>query len=149
MAESRGKKFEGVIRECFESVPETSVMRLHDQMTGFKGSTNICDFIVYHYPNQFFIECKSVQGNTFPFSNMTDKQYTGMLEMSKIYGVRAGLIVWWVDHDVTAYIPISFVKRQKALGRKSIHYSLATQGDFEGVDGPIEIPARKEVSIKL
>lgn len=43
MAVNRGKKFENVIREAFEKVPNVSVDRLHDQTNGFKGSQNICD----------------------------------------------------------------------------------------------------------
>ena len=47
MAENRGKKFEDVVRQAFEKVPNVSIDRLHDQTTGFKGSQNICDLIVY------------------------------------------------------------------------------------------------------
>ena len=84
MAISRGKDFEKVIKECFELVPNTSVDRLHDQMNGFAGSTNICDFIVYHNPLIYYIECKSVHGNTLPFSNITKNQWQGLLAKSKI-----------------------------------------------------------------
>lgn len=43
MAYNRGKKFEDAIRESFEKVPGVSIDRIHDQTTGWKGSTNICD----------------------------------------------------------------------------------------------------------
>ena len=43
MGGNRGKKFEEVIRESFEKVPNVSIDRLHDQTNGFKGSQNICD----------------------------------------------------------------------------------------------------------
>ena len=41
--QNRGKQFEDVIETAFEKVPNTSVVRLHDQTTGYLGSTNHCD----------------------------------------------------------------------------------------------------------
>lgn len=43
MPPNYGKEFEGVVRKAFEQVPNVSIDRLHDQTTGFKGSSNICD----------------------------------------------------------------------------------------------------------
>ena len=54
------------IKEAFEKVPDTSVYRLYDTTNGFVGVANISDFIVYKFPCQYFIECKSVHGNVFP-----------------------------------------------------------------------------------
>ena len=109
MAVNRGKKFEEVIKESFLKVPNTSVIRLPDPTQGYLGVRNISDFIVYHYPYQYFIECKSVHGNTLPFSNITKNQYEGMLEMDKIKGVKAGIICWYIDKDITLFIPIKTI----------------------------------------
>ena len=122
MAVNRGKKFEEVIKEAFERVPDTSVVRLHDQTNGYLGGRNHCDFIVYHKPLEYHIECKSVHGNTLPFSNITDNQWQGLLEKSKIKGVVAGVICWWVDKDVTAFFPIQMLKSLRDIGDKSISY---------------------------
>jgi len=115
MAENRGKTFENIIKQAFEKVDGVSIDRLHDQMTGYKvTSANICDFIVYKKPYEYYIECKSVHGNTLPFSNITTNQWNGMLEKSKIEGVFAGVICWWIDKDITAFIPIwylDYIKR--------------------------------------
>ena len=43
MSFNRGKQFEKVIKEAFERVPGVSIDRLHDQTTGYVGSSNICD----------------------------------------------------------------------------------------------------------
>lgn len=43
MPPNYGKQFEQVVREAFEKVPNVSIDRLHDQTTGWKGSTNMCD----------------------------------------------------------------------------------------------------------
>ena len=123
MTVNRGKQFESVIKEAFEKVDGVSIDRLHDQMTGYKvTSANICDFIVYKKPYEYYIECKSVHGNTLPFSNITNNQRNGLLEKSKIPGVFAGVICWWIDKDITAFIPIQLLENWKWLGRKSVRY---------------------------
>ena len=132
---NRGKQFENVIRKAFVDVPDTSVDRVPDQMSGFYGSSNICDFVVYHYPTQYYIECKVTHGNTFPLSRITDKQLYGLCDKSKIFGVVAGVIVWWIDKDVTKFIPIETIMRMKESGKKSVsyaydHFSII---DIEGV----------------
>lgn len=144
MSQNRGKQFEEVIKKSFEKIPNVSVDRLHDQTTGYLGSKNICDFIVYKKPYEYYIECKSVHGNTFPFSNITDNQYKGLLEKSKIKGVIAGLMVWWIDRDVTAFVPIQFIEWQKTLERKSLPYGLADEVEFENWMSCITIPGKKK-----
>ena len=121
MTVNYGKKFEGIIREAFEKVPNVSIDRLHDQTTGFKGSSNICDFIVYREPYEYYFECKSVHGASLPFSNITDTQWNGLLEKSKIEGVFAGVICWWVDKDITRFIPIQILQMLKEEGKKSLN----------------------------
>ena len=46
MGVNRGKQFEDKIKEGFERVKNTSVIRLYDVMTGYEGICNPCDFIV-------------------------------------------------------------------------------------------------------
>lgn len=124
MTVSRGKKFEDVIRQSFEKVDGVSIDRLHDQTTGFKGSQNICDFIVYKEPYEYYIECKSVHGASLPFSNITETQWLGLLEKSVIKGVFAGIICWYIDKDITLYIPIQLLQYIKDNSEiKSFKYS--------------------------
>ena len=144
MGTNRGKQFEEVIKKSFLKLKNVSVDRIHDQTNGYAGSSNICDFIVYKYPYQYYIECKSVHGNTFPLSNLTDKQYKGLLNKSKIYGVCTGVLIWYIDRDVTVFVPISFIKWQKELGRKSIQYGLVSQCKFENIENPIVIKGKKK-----
>lgn len=143
MGINRGKKFEEVVRQAFEGVPDISIDRLHDQMTGYKGSQNICDFIVYRYPNQYYFECKSVYGNTLSihsnpkpdkngvlhgfYGNITDKQWEGLLEKSKIPGVTAGIICWWIDKDVTKFIRIEELNHLYQNNWKSIRFDHTEQ----------------------
>ena len=140
MTENRGKQFENVIREAFEKVPGVSIDRLHDQTTGFKGSQNICDFIVYKEPNEYYFECKSIHRASLPFSNITDTQWNGLLEKSKIEGVFAGIICWWVDKDITRFIPIQLLQAMKDHNMKSIRYDFT----LFGKDCCIEIKGKKK-----
>lgn len=122
MGKNRGKQFEEHIREAFEKLTDVSIDRLHDQTNGFKGSQNICDFIVYQKPYEYYFECKSVHGNTLPFTNITDTQWQGLLKKSQIKGVIAGIICWWVDLDETWFIPIWVIEDAKSvMNAKSIN----------------------------
>lgn len=158
MPVNRGKKFEEVIRTSFEKVSEVSIDRIPDQTNFYKGSQNICDFIVYKKPYEIYIECKTVHGNTLSihsnpkpdkygnlhgfYGNITDTQWEGLLEKSKIDGVVAGVICWWVDRDVTVFMPIQFLQKQKSMGRKSIQYGLATC-EFD-TNSPFELTGTKK-----
>lgn len=109
MAVNRGKQFEQCLKEAFQKVPNTTVVRLHDQTTGFAGGKNPCDFIIYHRPIMYAIECKSVHGNILPFSNITDYQWSELLKFSEVEGMLAGVICWWIDKDVTMFLPIQII----------------------------------------
>ena len=142
MTENRGKKFESVIRDAFLKVPNVSIDRLHDQTNGFKGSQNICDFIVYREPYEYYFECKSVHGNTLPLSNITETQWNGLLEKSQIEGVFAGVICWWLDKDKTVFIPIQTLELMKTIGMKSVRYDAID--DCDGDTDMIEIKGKKK-----
>lgn len=136
--QNRGKQFENVIEKAFKKVPNTSIVRLHDQTTGYLGSTNHCDFIVYNKPFEYHLECKSVHENTLSihsipkqdkngklhgfYGNITDTQWEGLLEKSKIPGVIAGVICWWIDKDITRFIPIQVLDYLREEGYKSIRF---------------------------
>ena len=128
---NRGKQFEQKVRESFEKIGDVSVDRIPDQTSKYKGSTNICDFMVYKNPHLFYIECKSVHGNTLPFLNIRPNQWNGLLEKSKIPGVVAGVMCWWVDCDTTKFIPIQMLEEMKNNNGKSIRYDvIASNGYF-------------------
>lgn len=122
MAENRGKQFEGVVKDSFNKLRDCSIDRLHDQTTGFAGSSNICDFIVYKYPTIIYLECKSCHGNTWSLSNLTDNQYKGLLEKCKYKGTVPGIMIWWIDRDITKFIHIEDIKHIKEQGAKSIKF---------------------------
>lgn len=122
---NRGKQFEDVFKAAVERVPDTAIVRLHDQTTGYYGSKNPCDFLIYHAPYMYAIECKSVHGNTLPLRNITDFQRTELVKMGNVNGVVAGVVCWWIDKDVTLFIPIQTIQQCYDDGWKSINYQKA------------------------
>lgn len=145
--QNRGKQFEKIIKESFEKVSDTSVYRLYDTMGGYSSVANIADYVIYHYPYQYFIECKTVlKGNTLSinsndpkkkYGNISNTQWEGMLEMSKIKGVYCGILCWWVEKDVTKFIPIQLLEVIHREGQKSIRY------DFGSLLSEHECPCRE------
>lgn len=119
---SRGKDFEGVIRKAFEKIPNTSVYRIPDQQNYKIGSKNPCDLFVYHRPILYAIECKATNKQSLPFTNITEFQWTELLKMSRVDGVVAGIMCWYVNCDTTLFIPIQFLEILKQNGAKSIRY---------------------------
>lgn len=143
MGQNRGKQFEQVIREAFEKVPNVSIDRLHDQTNGFLGSQNICDFIVYREPYEYYFECKSVHGASLPFSNITETQWNGLLQKSQIEGVFAGVICWWTQKDTTLFIPIQILEAERLEGKKSIRFDYKNQFLGYYPSGELEIETIK------
>lgn len=127
---NRGKKFEDVFKGAVEKIQGVALVRLHDQTTGFIGSKNPCDFLIYKSPYMYAIECKSVHGNRLPMTNITDYQYKELLRMSDVEGVIAGIVCWYIDRDITLFIPIKTVCALKYNGAKSISYEIKDDNEF-------------------
>lgn len=127
---NRGKQFEEQIEKAFLSVPETSCVRLIDPQGGQSGVANICDYICFHYPHEYFVECKSFYGNRLcihtnnpknKYGAISNTQWEGMLKQSKIPGVIAGVYAWYIDYDLTLFIPIQTLQRVYEEGYKSVN----------------------------
>ena len=134
---NRGKDFEEQIRIAFENIPDVSIDRIPDQMGGFAGGSNVCDFIVYDCPSIYYLECKSFYGNTMSifsnpktnklgvkhgfYGNITDTQWKGLLEKSKIKGAVAGYMIWAIEWDKTFFISAEDMKAWRDAGHKSIN----------------------------
>lgn len=140
MGVNRGKQFEEQIKAGFITVPDLVIERLPDPQNGYAGVRNICDFFVYSFPFLMFLECKSCYGNRLPFSNITENQWNGLLEKSKYTGVIAGYMVWYIDHDMTVFIPAKALKILKDGGCKSIGYN----DEIISSDYCILVPGKKK-----
>lgn len=139
MAQNKGKQFEAKFKADFLKTLEDSTLdRLYDTTNGFKTIANISDFIGYKYPNIFYLECKSHLKNTFPLANLT--QYEALKTKVGIPGVRAGVVLWFIDHDKIWYVPISTITKMIEDGKKSIH----ALKDIEAGYRILEIPSVKK-----
>lgn len=136
MALNKGKIWEKCVKESWESsFPNSFILRLPDQQNGYFGtSRNISDFIAFKSPYLFLIECKTINGNTLPFSNL--KQYEKMLNYQNIPNVKLGFLVWWQDKNVTAWVPLDSVTLLKEENKKSIHVDYVIQKLYDIVQIP-------------
>lgn len=122
MAVSRGKEFEKAIFTAFQKIDGMTIDRLPDPQAGYRGQRNICDYIGYHYPAIYYIECKSCHKKWLTRDDITDNQYNGLLAKSRIFGVVAGYFIWWVDYDVTIWVSAQELDRYfRAQNKKSLN----------------------------
>lgn len=136
MAVSRGKAFELKVRSDLKKIPEISIDRIFDSVSGYKNISNISDLIFYKYPFICYGEIKSHLGNTFPIANLT--QYEKLIAKKGIKGVRAGVILWFIEHDKVLWIPIETFEKLKNDGAKSVNVKL----DYDEYN-ILEIPSVK------
>lgn len=122
MSVNRGKDFEKAVREGFLKINNVSIDRVPDQAFGFLGAVNICDFVVYRYPFLYYLECKAIHTNTFNLNAMITKgQWEGLTEKSKLDGIVAGFLIWYISHDKTIFITIQELTKLKNLNKKSLN----------------------------
>jgi len=138
MADNRGKQFEAKFKSDFlKTVPNSTIDRLYDSMSGYYAISNISDFIGYCKPNIFYLECKSHRGASLPLENVT--QYEKLKSKVGIPGVRAGVILWLIEKDKVYYIPISTITKLKKDKKKSVGLKAVEEGY-----NIIEIPSTKK-----
>ena len=119
MKQNLGKKFEEKFKNDWLKIPNSSIDRLYDTMNGYKTISQVSDFIGYVFPNIFYLECKSINGNTFPITNLT--QYSKLVKKVGIKGVRVGVIIWYKEHERVSYVPISTLTEMIKDGKKSVN----------------------------
>ena len=128
MAVNRGKQFEERVKEDLLKLPDVSLERFPDQMSGYQGSKNVCDFGVYLYPNYYYIECKTTNENTFPLSGLT--QYEKLMERKGRKGVRSGVLLWFIKWDRVVYVPVATFEKLKADGKKSVNIKMLQEDTY-------------------
>lgn len=134
MAFNRGKQWEEKVRKDLLKLPDVCIERVPDQVTGHRiTSQNACDFYMYLYPHFYYIECKSVNGNTF---SVDFAQYDRLLVRAGHKGVRAGVLLWWVPHQKVAYIPIKTFEKLKNDDKKSVNIKMLGTDDYRIIEIP-------------
>lgn len=140
-----GKKAEKKIQEwldrpqdgyCFDRIP--------DQMNGFRGSSNICDFTLFKAPNFYYIESKATYEDNFPYTMITEFQYKNMLKKSPISGVKCYVIVLFATYKRAFILDIRDIEKEQIEGRKSLNIKKIDKWKIPYIE--IEtIPSRKEL----
>ncbi len=122
MNDDLGKRAEKKIREWLDR-PESgySFDRIPDQMTGFYGSCNICDFACFKSPNMYYIESKATYKQRFDFSAITEYQYKGLLKKSEILHTYGLVIVLFASERRAVVLNIRDIRDQIESGTKSIN----------------------------
>lgn len=117
-----GKKAEKKIAEWLDRPEEGySFDRIPDQMTGFFGSKNICDFTLFKSPYQYYIESKATWEDRFDFSMLTDTQYDGLKDKSKIQNVFGLVIVLFGSYKRAFILDIRDIDSLVQQGKKSLN----------------------------
>ena len=117
-----GKKAEKKIQEWLDRPEEGYCFdRIKDQLTGFYGSSNICDFTLFKAPYMYYIESKATEDSRFDFSMLTQTQHDGLLDKSKIKNVFGLVIVLFATQKRAFVIDIREIKRLEDEGIKSLN----------------------------
>lgn len=142
-----GKKAEGKVREWLD-LPESGhdFNRIPDQLSGFYGSKNICDFYMYKYPYMYYIESKASYNDNMPFSMITEYQRTEMFKRSKIFGVRSIVVFLYATYKRAFILDIRDIQHQldDPKGVKSLNIKKIEKWPVPHVE-ILTVPSRKEL----
>ena len=68
------------------------------------------------------LECKAIHGNTLNFkSHIRENQWRKLLNYSYIPGVNAGILCWFIDWDITVFLPIEYLQYMLEDTYKSVN----------------------------
>jgi Recombination protein U. len=130
-----GKKWEDDFRKSFQGKSENRILRLYDTTNGFAGVANPCDFIVQGDYCTMYVELKSVDKTSLPFSNITSNQWTQLTNKSHIRNVLAGICVQYRQSQRAYFVTMQTLNRLRKSGKKSLSISDA---QAYGIDLEIE-----------
>lgn len=117
-----GKIAESKIKEWLD-LPESgySFDRIKDQMTGFYGSSNICDFTCFKSPYMYYIESKATWNDRFDFSMISQIQNDGLHKKNQIEFVYGLVIILFASYKRTFILNIDDIRDLINSGKKSLN----------------------------
>ena len=143
MSESLGKKAERKIRQWLDKPEEGySFDRIPDQLGGFYGGRNICDFTCFKSPYMFYIESKETEHDRFAFSAISDVQYNGLLQKSKIENCFGLVFVLFTAHQRCFIYRIEDIDKLQQSGKKSVNVTKVDKWTIPYVEVPA-VPSKK------
>ncbi len=139
-----GKKAERVIAAWLDRPQEGYCFdRIPDQMTGMRGSTNICDFTLFKQPNFYYIESKSTYEDRFDFALVTQRNDMVKKAIMK-QGVYGYLIILFASYQRAFIIDILDFDEACKQGIKSINIKKIDKWTIPYTEIPT-VPSRKEL----
>lgn len=132
MADNEGKRFE----EDFKLSINENVLpiRVKDDTSGYAQVYNICDYILYSYPNMFMLELKSCKTPSLPLANISIEQLEGLYGAGLHDGVAGGFLLNYRKYERTFYVSAKDVYEfVEADTRKSIPVSFCEEKGIEVV----------------
>jgi penicillin-binding protein-related factor A (putative recombinase) len=122
ITDTLGKDAEKKIQEWLDRPEEGYCFdRIPDQLTGFYGSKNICDFTLFKSPYMYYIESKATWNDRFDFSMITEYQHDNLLEKSKIENVYGIIILLFATYKRAFWIDINEIKKLEDSGKHSLN----------------------------
>lgn len=114
MAVSKGKDWEMFFRNfvkehnssCSEG-KQIDIVRLYD-VIGKKTINQAADYVCYRYPHEVYVECKSVHDNSFSY--YFQPQYTRLIEKTKVPGLRAGFLIWFIEDKCIYWVDVNWLE---------------------------------------
>lgn len=104
-----GKVFE---EDFKNSVPNgVFYQRIKDDTMKFKNVHNVCDAIMYTFPNLILLELKSTKAVSMPFGNLKVEQVSGLVDHANRHGVIAGFIFNYRKQGRTFFVGATYVKK--------------------------------------
>lgn len=147
MNDRLGKEAENRIKQWLDRPMQGYCFdRLPDQMTGFYGSRNICDFTLFKSPNFYYIESKATWNDRFDFKMITEFQMKHMLEKSLISGVISIVIVLFATHQRAFILPIQEIDQLISNGIKSLNITKIDKWNCKYIEIPT-IPSKKKLLV--
>lgn len=131
MADNLGKVWEDIVEEWLVQ-NDICYDRIHDQMSGRKGSKNVCDYDAYIYPHMYYIECKECASSRFNMlQNIDEYQWVHMLKKDLIPGVRAGYVIWMSGEQRAFWVSPLTLDLYYSAGKKSVTVEDLEAGGIE------------------
>lgn len=116
-----GKQFEKDFKNSFQNCQlKISIDRFYDGTSGY-NIRNICDFVVFQSPYQYYFELKSYKGERLPFDCLTDTQYSGLKDKFLVHNVYSGVLFNFREYEETYFVSIADIYKRKLTGKKSIN----------------------------
>ena len=145
MSTSLGKKAEQKIKIWLDKPEEGySFDRIPDQLSGFYGGRNICDFTCFKSPYMFYIESKETEHDRFAFSAISDVQYAGLLKKSKIENCFGLVFVLFASYQRCFIFRIEDIDKLQQSGKKSVNVTKVDKWTIPYVEVPT-VASRKQL----